>query len=149
MNEIKIIKVTSEKNLSHCFHIRTIVFVEEQNVPMNEEIDGLDAEADHFLLYLGQIPVATARVRYLNDIAKIERVAVLKGNRGHKIGHQLMGFIMADIKKNPHIKLMKLGAQVPVIAFYEKLGFICHGDIFLDAGIRHRWMSLSCGLIKL
>ncbi len=143
MSEIKIIKVTSEEDMNHCFHIRTTVFVEEQNVPMDEEIDGLDGQADHFLLYLGQSPIATARVRYLNDMAKIERVAVLKGNRGHKIGQQLMGFIMADIKKNPQLKRMKLGAQVPVIAFYEKLGFICCGDIFLDAGIQHRWMSLD------
>ncbi|VAX08209.1 hypothetical protein MNBD_ALPHA03-888 [hydrothermal vent metagenome] len=145
MNEITIIKITSEKDLNRCFHIRTTVFVEEQNVPRDEEIDGLDGQADHFLLYQGRIPTATARVRYLNDIAKIERVAVLKGNRGHKIGHQLMTYIMADIKKNPQLKHMKLGAQVPVIAFYEKLGFTCHGDIFLDAGIKHRWMSLDTG----
>ncbi len=145
MSEITITKIISEEDLNRCFQIRTTVFVEEQNVPMDEEIDGLDGQADHFLLYCGQIPVATARVRYLNDLAKIERVAVLKGNRGHRIGHQLMGFIMADIKKNPHIKRMKLGAQIQVIAFYEKLGFTCHGDIFLDAGIKHRWMSLDTG----
>jgi len=140
MSEITITKIISEEDLNRCFQIRATVFVEEQNVPMDEEIDGLDGQADHFLLYCGQIPVATARVRYLNDLAKIERVAVLKGNRGHRIGQQLMGFIMADIKKNPQLKRMKLGAQLQVIAFYEKLGFTCCGDIFLDAGIQHRWM---------
>ncbi|VAV94771.1 GNAT family acetyltransferase YjcF [hydrothermal vent metagenome] len=140
MTAVTIIKITSEEELDKCFQIRTVVFVEEQNVPMDEEIDGLDGEADHYLLCLNDRAVATARVRHLDEVAKIERVAVLCGNRGLNIGRRLMEYIMADIQGNPAIRVMKLGAQIQVIEFYEKLGFTCYGDEFLDAGIRHRWM---------
>jgi len=141
MTEITIHKVTSEDDLKRCLHIRTVVFVEEQNVPVEEEIDGLDPQADHYLLSVAGQAAATARVRYPDNVAKIERVAVFKGNRGLNIGKRLMEFIMDDICKKPAITYMKLGAQVQVIPFYEKLGFVCYGEEFLDAGIRHRWMK--------
>ena len=141
MTAIKISKITSDTELKDCFHIRTIVFINEQNVPLAEEMDQWDQEADHYLLSMAGKSAATARVRYISDIAKIERVAVLKEMRGHNIGQRLMTYIMADIKKNPAVKIMKLGAQTHAIAFYEKLGFKCYGDEFLDAGILHRWMT--------
>lgn len=127
--------------MEKCFHIRTLVFTQEQNVSGHEEIDGLDPQADHYLLLANDAATATARVRYPDGVAKIERVAVLKTHRGLNIGRQLMEFIMADIQKNPAVKMMKLGAQIQVVDFYEKLGFKSHGDEFLDAGIRHIWMK--------
>lgn len=141
MTDVKIIKITSQEDLKKCIHIRTIVFVHEQNVPVSEEIDGLDGEADHYLLTVDGKEVATARVRYLSETAKIERVAVLKNMRGYNAGRRLMDYIMADIQKNPAINIMKLGAQVQVVNFYVKLGFESYGDEFLDANIRHRWMK--------
>jgi len=142
---IKISKITGKNDRDHCFHIRTVVFVEEQNVPLNEEMDGLDDDADHYLLWQDDTPIATARVRYLGGTAKIERVALLKGYRGRNIGLTLMEYIIEDIRsdlqKSPKVTQLKLGAQIQVIPFYEKLGFISHGDDFLDAGITHRWMT--------
>ena len=140
---IEITKISSQNDMDDCFHIRTKVFVEEQNVPLDEEMDGHDKDADHYLLRLKGKATATARVRILGDVAKIERVAVLKSERGLNIGRKLMEFIMADIQKNKTVTLMKLGAQVQVIPFYENLGFISHGDEFLDAGIKHRWMTCN------
>lgn len=142
MTDIKIIKISTENDLDNCFHIRTIVFVDEQNVPLEEEIDGLDSEADHYLLFMNGKAAATARVRYPDErVAKIERVAVLKSQRGRAIGRQLMEFIMADIGGNPAVKTLKLGAQIQAIEFYEKLNFKRYGDEYLDAGIRHIWMK--------
>ncbi len=138
---IEIARITAPSDRNDCIHIRTVVFVEEQNVPKQEEIDGLDGEAEHYLLWVNKKPIATARVRILDDVAKIERVAVLRNERGLNIGRKLMEFIMADIQKNKDITLMKLGAQVQVIPFYENLGFVSYGNEFLDAGIRHRWMT--------
>jgi predicted GNAT family N-acyltransferase len=140
MTNIKIIKTSTEKDMEGCFHIRTVVFIHEQNVPMDEEIDGLDKEADHYLLSTDDEPIATARVRFKGGVAKIERVAVLKSRRGLNIGRRLMEFIMADIMKNSDIKTLKLGAQIQAISFYEKLGFKSYGDEYLDANIRHIWM---------
>lgn len=141
MTQVTVKKITTKADREKCFHIRAVVFVDEQKVPLQEEMDGLDDTAVQYLLTVDNHALATARVRYLDDIAKIERVAVLKGKRGLNMGKQLMEFIMNDIRQNPHIHLMKLGAQTQVIGFYEKLGFESYGDEFLDAGIPHKWMK--------
>lgn len=141
MADITITKITSPQDMEKCFHIRTVVFVDEQNVPLEEEMDGLDNEAEHYLLFVDGTACGTARVRLLDGVAKIERVAVLRNRRGHDIGRRLMDFIMEDISTNPDIHTLKLGAQIQVVGFYEKLGFSGYGDEFIDAGIRHRWMK--------
>jgi len=141
MAEITIAKITSPQDMEKCFHIRTVVFVDEQKVSIEEEMDGLDGEAAHYLLFVDGAACGTARVRLLGEVAKIERVAVLRDRRGYDIGRRLMRYIMDDIRKNPDIHSLKLGAQIQVVGFYEKLGFSCYGEEFIDAGIRHRWMK--------
>ena len=44
--------VENEKELEDAFSVRRTVFVEEQNVPVEEEIDELEDEATHFVAYL-------------------------------------------------------------------------------------------------
>ncbi|MBL4801344.1 MAG: GNAT family N-acetyltransferase [Emcibacter sp.] len=143
MINVKITRITSPEDMEKCFEIRKTVFVHEQHVSLSEEMDGLDKEAEHYLLSVDGKSTATARIRYLSDVAKIERVAVLKNMRGYALGQRLMDFIIRDIKKNPAIKNLKLGAQIQVVTFYEKLGFESYGDEFLDAGIKHLWMQLK------
>ncbi len=125
------------------FNIRRKVFIEEQNVPFEEEKDGLDEEAAHFLLYVDENPVVTCRLRILDKTAKIERVACLKKYRGLKLGKVIMEYLMNYIKNQSDAEIMVLGAQCSVVGFYEKLGFIAEGDIFLDAAIEHRLMKLK------
>ncbi len=142
MTDIKITKISTEEDLNKCFHIRTVVFVDEQKVPIKEEIDGLDGEAEHYLLLVNGKAVATARIRIPEDAQAIfERVAVLKSHRGHDLGRKLMEFIIADLRKNPAIKGLKLGAQLQAIVFYEKLGFKSYGNEYYDASIKHIWMK--------
>ncbi len=141
MADITITKVTSAQDMEKCFHIRTKVFIDEQKVPIEEEMDGLDGEAEHYLLFVDGVACGTARVRLLEKVAKIERVAVLKSFRGKDAGVRLMRYIMDDIGKKPDVETLKLGAQIQVVGFYKKLGFHCYGEEFLDAGIRHRWME--------
>ena len=54
--------------------IRHKVFVGEQNVPVELEIDGLDDEAKHALAFVDGVPIGTGRI--LSD-GHIGRVAVL------------------------------------------------------------------------
>ena len=67
--------------------IRYEVFVDEQNVPEELEIDGLDGEAKHVLAFIDRVPIGTGRI--LID-GHIGRVAVLKNYRGHGIGKLIM-----------------------------------------------------------
>lgn len=119
--------------------IRRKVFIEEQSVPQDEEWDGLDPACQHFLAMLDQQPVGTARL--LPD-GHIGRVAVLANARGTGIGVLLMQAAIEAARHAGHSQVA-LSAQVHALAFYERLGFIAHGDEFLDAGIPHREMTLS------
>lgn len=136
-------KISEATELQTCLEIRYQVFVEGQNVPAHEEVDGLDPQSEHFLLFLDQHPAGTARVRYIDDFAKIERVAILDAHQGKGLGHVLMNFIIEAIRKDPRVKKAKLGAQSYAIPFYEKLGFVVCSDEYLDANIPHKDMQLS------
>ena len=139
--------VATNEERTAIFAIRMIVFVEEQAVPPEEELDAYDVTATHFLTRcLTPLPenptgiVATARlIDKGSGTGKIGRVAVLREYRGRGIGSLLMRTIEAHARDQGYTRLI-LEAQCHAIPFYEKLGYIAEGDIFLDAGIEHRLM---------
>jgi len=125
--------------------IRIDVFIKEQQITAEDEWDELDETATHFLVYKDSIPIACARL-FIDEhngqpCFHIGRVAVLKSFRKQGIGHQLMEFIVAHcVKTAPHP--IHLNAQLERCTFYQHLGFIAQGDIFIDAGIPHVSMFL-------
>jgi predicted GNAT family N-acyltransferase len=137
-------KVHAREDIQKCLAIRKKVFVEGQQVPLAEELDGKDNESDHYLLTVNnEIAAGVARVRYLDVIAKVERVAILEEYQGHGLGSQLMQAIIADLKQNNKITIIKLSSQSYAIPFYEKLEFSVCGEEYLDAGILHKDMVLN------
>ncbi|HAC62920.1 MAG TPA: N-acetyltransferase [Cyanothece sp. UBA12306] len=141
---INITQINGNDDIANCLAIRHQVFVLGQNVPIDLEVDGLDSQATHFLLDLNHKPVGTARIRLIEEgqKVKIERVAILSLYRGQGLGKQLMQFILDNLRDNHTIQLAILAAQIQVIPFYESLGFIPYGEVFLDARIEHKMMSL-------
>lgn len=122
-------------------NIRYEVFVEEQKVPADVEIDELEDKSHHVVLYEDEQPMGTARIYHRGDgIYKIQRVAVLKNYRGKGIGVQLMKECELQISKLRGTKIT-LGAQLQALSFYEKLGYKAEGAEFMDAGIPHREMT--------
>ena len=113
--------------------IRYEVFVGEQNVPEELEIDGLDDEAKHVLAFVDGVPIGTGRI--LID-GHIGRVAVLKNYRGQGIGKSIMKEL---IKWAQDISLEKvwLSSQWHAHSFYLDLGFVSVGEIYKEAGIDH------------
>jgi predicted GNAT family N-acyltransferase len=138
-------QATSSADLVSCLDIRRKVFIEDQNVPEADEIDGLDGESDHYLLTLDNSPVGTTRVRYVQGKAKIERVAILSAYQGKGLGKKLMQYILQEIKNNGKAKKAFLGAQTYAIPFYENLGFSVCSDEYMDAGIPHKDMQMDVG----
>ena len=129
--------------------IRRVVFIEEQGVPESEEIDRYDtdpASLDLAVYVLARVEgQAVGTGRLLLDEppganAHIGRVAVLLEWRRHRVGLAVMTALEAEARArgSPGITL---GAQLHAIPFYERLGYIARGDVFLDAGIEHRWMD--------
>ncbi len=123
--------------------IRFEVFVDEQGVPPELEPDEWDANALHLLAVdgaTGEI-LGTARlVNKGNGVAKIGRVAVKQSARGRGVGQTLMAHALDHAARAGHT-LVVLDAQVHVVPFYERLGFVAAGPIFDDAGIPHRRMT--------
>ena len=117
--------------------IRFEVFVDEQNVPEELEIDGLDDEAKHVLAYIDNEPIGTGRI--LND-GHIGRVSVLKMHRGLGIGKLMMQDLIHWAEET-NIEKLWLSSQWHAHGFYLDLGFDCEGGIYEEAGIDHIKMS--------
>ncbi len=118
--------------------IRKSVFIDEQHVPKELEWDGLDSTCTQFLAVIDSTPVATAR---LTPEGQIGRMAVLKAYRCKGIGSRLLDAVLVQAQRQGHTQVF-LHAQVSVIEFYQRHGFIAEGDVFIDAGIEHRTMRL-------
>ena len=137
MNQITLELVGYIDKISEINPIRVQVFQVEQGVDPALEFDGLDETAEHILAYLDNQPVGTLRIRYLdNQLAKIERLAVLSAARGQGIGRKLTEKAIEVIEQK-QISKVKIHAQEYVKGLYEKLGFEQVGDIFEEAGIPH------------
>jgi predicted GNAT family N-acyltransferase len=131
-------------DISDCLALRMEVFVKEQNVPVDEEMDDMDDQSVHLIARDSDgVPVGTARVYEAGDIGKIGRVCVVKSHRGTGLGARLIEACIQEISTRPHLKLAKLGAQNHAIKFYEKLAFSVVGDEYMDGGIPHHDMVRS------
>jgi predicted GNAT family N-acyltransferase len=127
--------------------LRVAVFVEEQGVPRDLEMDEYDVIATHFVAIDEGVVVGTLRVvrKQREGAVKIGRVAVANKFRGHGIGAAMMSMAISHFLSKG-VKQFVLTAQVPVIGFYEKLGFVAEGEVFDEAGIPHRTMKLGAAL---
>ena len=134
------VRKASREEFPRCLAIRREVFVEEQGVLWEEELDGLDPECVQFLAVAGEDAVGTARLRFTpGGGAKAERVAVCGSWRKKGVGRALMDAIEAEVRRSARPEVL-LSAQVRVISFYERLGYRAEGPEFLDARIPHRMM---------
>jgi len=135
------VEIVSPEEFAKCLALRIRVFVEEQKVPREEEEDGLDPDCIHFLACEEEVPLGTARLRFLPDgSAKAERVAVLADHRRAGVGAALMDALEVHAREKG-AATVRLNAQVSAIPFYERIGYEAHGPEFDDAGIPHRAMT--------
>ncbi|GAA0336959.1 GNAT family N-acetyltransferase [Bacillus carboniphilus] len=132
--------VNTEQELKDAFEVRKVVFVDEQNVPFEEEMDEYDETATHLVLYHEGVPSGAGRFRVVEGIGKVERICVLSSLRGHGAGKAIMRKI-EEVAKDQGISSLKLNAQTHAIPFYESLGYEVISDEFMDAGIPHKTMK--------
>ncbi|AZB42411.1 GNAT family N-acetyltransferase [Bacillus sp. FJAT-42376] len=133
--------VQTEKEMQDAFSIRMKVFVEEQQVPAEEEVDENEETSVHVVLYDESEPVGTGRIREVDGYGKLERICILPSHRGKGAGSLIMKEL--EIVAAPNIEKFKLNAQTQAIPFYEKLGYDVRSGVFMDAGIPHVTMIKS------
>jgi len=138
MQSIRVIKVENQQDLEKAWAIRIRVFVEEQQVDRSLEYDH-EEESHHFLAFVGEIPVGTARWRKTEKGIKLERFAVLPEYRNQGVASALLNAVLSDAGKGEKIYLH---AQEGALDFYRRHGFVAEGDMFEEAGIRHFRMIL-------
>ena len=134
---------TWQEAKQEAFLVRKHVFIEEQGVPVDMEIDEFDPIAKHALAYVDSECVGTARLIALpGNIGKIGRMAVLQDYRRQGLGRQLLNALLESCKSQG-VAQLELHAQLLAIPFYEQFGFIARGEMYYEAGIAHRDMILS------
>lgn len=119
--------------------VRTTVFVREQAVTESEEWDGLDPECAHAVAETAaQGVIGTGR---LHPSGKIGRMAVLAEWRGQGVGAAILRRLLEEAARGG-LESVYLHAQVPVLGFYARFGFVAEGEEFEEANIPHRLMRV-------
>ncbi len=133
--------VTSEEDILKVMVVRGIVFIEEQKVDWEGEIDEFEADSVHFLGECDGQPVAAGRLRMLDGaVAKVERVAVRPAWRGRGYARCMVEAILAEASRQK-VQKFKLHAQVYLEDFYASFGFQRQGGTFSECGIDHILMT--------
>ena len=137
---IKILKSKEELNLG--FALRIEVFVKEQKVPIELELDEKDYSENtvHIGYFNKDKLIGVARLIDMDkDVIHIGRVVIDKEYRGQGIGRELI--IGCETTAKNILKreiIIELSAQIQAEKFYESLGYNRVNDkIYLDAGIEH------------
>lgn len=117
--------------------LRTAVFVDEQRVPPELELDGLDPDCVHVVAEDGGGRVIGTG-RLLPD-GHVGRMAVSAPWRGHGVGRALLDALLARARARGHAAV-ELHAQTTALGFYERAGFVAEGPEFEEAGLPHRRM---------
>jgi predicted GNAT family N-acyltransferase len=139
---LEILIKTWKEAQNEAFWVRQEVFIHEQGVPAELELDEYDPLAAHALAYLDGQCIGTGRLVDLGSgQAQIGRMAVLAQFRGAGRGKQILEKLV-QLARSKGAQLLLLHSQVTAISFYEKLGFEAQGPIYEEAGIPHRNMIL-------
>lgn len=125
------------RHYKDCIDIRESVFVKEQNVPFNLEIE-YEEESVHYLGLANKTPVCTGRLRLVGNKVKFERIATLKPYRGKGFAKRLMQHLAQECATQFPGKTMVMNSQVSALSFYESLGWKkLTNEAFYEAGIEH------------
>jgi predicted GNAT family N-acyltransferase len=143
--EIDLFDIFDRVRMDEALTIRRQVFVIEQGVPEWEEIDAHDLEDAQAVHALAR-PTARAKALgtarlFVRDpqTAQIGRMAVLAHARGFGVGRALLDALLAKARERLFTSVL-LDAQVQVVAFYERAGFVAAGEPMWEAGILHQPM---------
>ena len=147
MKKLTVKLVETEEEMEGALNVRFRVFVAEQQVPMDEELDEFDSIATHAIILHQKEIVATGRVVYGNEdsAARIGRMAVDVEWRRKGLGGLLLQFLEKEAAAQG-VNTYILNAQEYVKDFYASHGYVERGETFLEANILHILMRKEADL---
>ncbi|HEY5339474.1 MAG TPA: GNAT family N-acetyltransferase [Candidatus Aquilonibacter sp.] len=144
--DVELFDISERDRMAAAQAVRVRVFVDEQHVPAEEEIDEhdrTDTDARHALIREGDKPVAAGRYyRIDGTTAQVGRMAVLAEYRGRRIGRRLLDALVDDARRRGFARIA-LNAQDHAVAFYAKAGFTPFGETLVECNISHQPMELT------
>ena len=133
--------VETDRERKAAFDVRIRVFVEEQGIPVEEELDELDGTAIHAIALMDGRPVGAGRVLSQGGVeARIGRMAVDAEWRRKGIGGGVLR-TLEEAARQLGIRRAVLHAQTYVKEFYAAHGYVQEGEVFLEVGIEHVQMA--------
>lgn len=105
-NQIRTEVVTTYEQLLHAYAIRSICFMEEHGVKAQQTFDGNDYQATHMIVYAGDEPIGTLRIRWFKDFAKIERMAFREAYRNTHVLKAFVFFVFNHIARKGYDKVI-------------------------------------------
>jgi predicted GNAT family N-acyltransferase len=125
-----------EQARAEASRVRMRVFVDEQRVPPEIEMDDWDVASVHALAYEDDRPVGTGRL--LPD-GHIGRMAVLRESRRRGVGGAILARLVEEARRRGMPEVV-LSAQTHALGFYRRHGFAERGGVYQEAGISHQEM---------
>jgi len=123
-NDIRVIVVTTPEQFMHAMAVRSICFMADENAYSFEQaIDGNDYQATQILVYKGNEPIGSARVRWFRDFAKIERTAFRPGHRNTRNITYAARFIFEHVAKKGYEQVMTHAEPKFAVVWERILGF--------------------------
>lgn len=146
--QLKIKMVTTAFEGMTVSYLRYKVFIEEQQIALDEEFDGSDAIAVSFLLFFDTTPIGTIRyIKEPNGVYHPGRIAILKAYRGKGFGKALVQWFDQYVLGLEKTATIEIHAQAYLLKFYHDLGYRQIGDTFMEANIPHVLMRKTLARI--
>ncbi|RKL68839.1 GNAT family N-acetyltransferase [Salipaludibacillus neizhouensis] len=137
---VQVLVARTVEELRDVYDVRRQVFIEEQGVPAEIEVDEKEKESIHLVAYHDNQPIGAGRLRLEENYGKAERVCILAEMRGKGLGAALMKE-MEQVARERGMDKLKLNAQTHAESFYKGNGYATVSDTFYDAGILHVTME--------
>lgn len=137
-------KKLSPIDLYNILKLRQDVFIIEQNC-IYDDIDGLDPDCEHLMLYDNYKLVAYSRIVPAGKkfaLPSIGRIVVAKEYRGDGLGRRLVKKSV-DLLRSAGQQQIVIEAQSYLHKFYESIGFIKISDLYEVDGIDHIKMKMT------
>ncbi len=145
MTPVELKLVETEAEMEAALAVRMRVFVAEQSVPAEEEMDDEDATATHVIARHNKLVIGTGRLLIRAEgTCQIGRMAVDQPWRRQGVGGQLLLYLEQEARSQGMSQVM-LHAQEYVKGFYAAHGYLERGELFLEAGIPHIEMRKEIG----
>lgn len=136
---VSIVKANTTNQFRDALYVRSKVFIEEQQIAVDDEFDQDESQFVSYVLYQNQAPIAT--IRYKIDeksrVATIGRIAVLKPNRGLGYGALMIQYIERILTFKYRPLTIEIGGQHQLKNYYDRLGYRVTGEPYMDANIVH------------